>query len=79
MSANNNRGMAFSERSAKKQLKSNRGTMLSVLSVPRCYKQDNWTNELVVRQSPAGKHVSTEAEDIVGARHHTTTAKDITD
>jgi hypothetical protein len=75
----NNRRMAFSERSAKQQMYSNRGTMLSVLSVPRCYKQDNWSNELAVGQSPASKHVSTEAEDIVGVRHQTTTVEDITD
>jgi hypothetical protein len=27
---------------------------------------DSWRNELVVRQSPGGKDVSVEAEDIVG-------------
>jgi hypothetical protein len=30
-----------------------------------------------VRQSPAGKNVSTEAEDIVGIRHQATTGEDI--
>jgi hypothetical protein len=28
---------------------------------------DSWSNELVVRQLPAGKNVSTEAEGIVGS------------
>jgi hypothetical protein len=43
-------------------LKSNRGKVLSVRSVVRCYKQDNWSNELVVGQSPTSKDVHTEAE-----------------
>jgi hypothetical protein len=30
-----------------------------------------------VRQSPAGKNVSTEAEDIAGIRHQATTGEDI--
>jgi pyrimidine operon attenuation protein/uracil phosphoribosyltransferase len=33
--------------------------------------------ELGVRQSPAGKNVSTEAEDIVEIRHQVTTGEDI--
>jgi hypothetical protein len=37
--ANNYRGMVFSARSAKQQLKINRRTVFSVRSVPRCYKQ----------------------------------------
>jgi hypothetical protein len=37
-----------------------------VQSVLRYYKQDNWSNELVVRQTPAGKNVRTEADAIVG-------------
>jgi hypothetical protein len=41
--------------------------------VPKYYKQDNWYNEFVVGQSPAGKKVSTEAEDIVEIRHQATT------
>jgi hypothetical protein len=45
---------------------SNIGRVFSVLSVPSCYKQDNWSNELLVEQSPVGKNVSTEADDIVG-------------
>jgi hypothetical protein len=44
---------------------SNKGKVISVWSVPTCYKQDNWSNELVVGQSPAGKNVSLEAKDIV--------------
>jgi hypothetical protein len=35
---------------------SNIGKVFSVRSVPRCYKQDSWSNELVVRQSPDGKN-----------------------
>jgi hypothetical protein len=42
------RGMTFSARSAKRTLDSNRGTVFSVRSVPRCYKQNNWSNELLV-------------------------------
>jgi hypothetical protein len=34
---------------------------------------------LVVGQPPAGKNVSTEAEDIVGIRHQATTGKDTAD
>jgi hypothetical protein len=70
---NKKRGMVFSGRSAKQHLNSNRGTSFSVLSVPRCYKQDNWSNELVVGQSSVGKNVSTEAVDIVVIRHQATT------
>jgi hypothetical protein len=65
----------FSARSAKQQLNSNRGNVFSVRSVPRCYKQDNWSNELVVGQSPAGKNVSTKAEDIVQVCHQATTGE----
>jgi hypothetical protein len=70
----NNRGMLSSARSAKQQLNSNRITVFSVRSVPTCYK-DNLSNELVVRQSPAGKNVDKEAEDIVGIRRKATTGK----
>jgi hypothetical protein len=42
------------------------GMVFSTRSTPRCYKQDSWGNESVVRQLPAGKNMSTEAEDIVG-------------
>jgi hypothetical protein len=38
---------------------------------------DSWSNELVVRQSPAGKNVSTEAEDSGDTRHQATTGEDI--
>jgi hypothetical protein len=37
---------------------------------------DSWSNELVVRQLPAGKNVSTEAEDIVTIRHQATIGED---
>jgi hypothetical protein len=43
-------------------------------SMPTC-KQESWSNELVLRQSPAGKNVSTEAVDVVGNRHQATTGE----
>jgi hypothetical protein len=55
---------------------SNRRAVFSVRSMPRCYKQYNWSNELVVRQSLVSKKVSTEAEDIVEIRHQGATADD---
>jgi hypothetical protein len=73
--ANNNRVIVFSVRSTKQQLNSNRGTMLSVLSMPTCYNQDNCSNELIVEQSPARKDLGTEAEDIFGIRHQETIAE----
>jgi hypothetical protein len=36
---------------------------------------DSWRNELVVRQSPTGKKVSTEAGDILGIRYQETTGE----
>jgi hypothetical protein len=57
----------------------NRGMLFSVRSVPRCYKQGRWSNGLVVGQSPAGRNVSTEAEDIVGIRHQATIGEDTAD
>jgi hypothetical protein len=57
--------------------------LFSLLSVPKCYKQDSqlrvnsWSNELAVRQLPAGINMSTEAEVIVGIYHQETTGKDI--
>jgi hypothetical protein len=48
-------------------------------SVPRCYKQDNWSNESAAGQSPAGENVSSEAEDIVEIRHQETTVEDAAD
>jgi hypothetical protein len=45
---------------------------------PSAWDLDSWSNELVVRQSPAGKNVSTEAEDIIGIRHQATTGEDTT-
>jgi hypothetical protein len=47
--------------------------VFSVRPAWRCYKRDSWSNELVVTQSPAGKEVNAEAEDIVGIRHQATT------
>jgi hypothetical protein len=44
--------------------------------MPRCYKQDSWSNELVVGQSPAGENVSTETVDNIGIRHQATTGED---
>jgi hypothetical protein len=38
---------------------------------------DSWSNERVVRQSPAGENVSAEAEDIVAILYQATTGKDI--
>jgi hypothetical protein len=48
-------------------MNSNRGKVFSVRSVLRCYKQGNWSNELIVEDLPVGKNVSMEAEDIVGS------------
>jgi hypothetical protein len=59
---NNSKRMVFSEQGPKQQLKSNRGRVFSLRFVPRCYKQDNWSNELVVGQSPASKDVNMEAQ-----------------
>jgi hypothetical protein len=56
---------------------SNRGTVFSVPSGPRCFKQGSWSNELVVRQSSAGKNVTAEAEVIVGIRHQPTTGVEV--
>jgi hypothetical protein len=51
--------------------------VFSVQSFLICYKQDSWSNELAVRQSPAGKNVSMEAEDIVVICRQVTTGQDI--
>jgi hypothetical protein len=37
---------------------------------------DSWSNELVVRQLPAGKNVCMEAEGVVGIRHQAKTGED---
>jgi hypothetical protein len=37
------------------------------------------SNEIIVRQLPSGKKLSTEAEDIVGIRHQATTHEDTAD
>jgi hypothetical protein len=71
----NNRGMLFSARSIKQQLNSKTATVFFVQSMQRCYKQNNWSNESVAGQSPAGKNMSMEAEDIVGIRHQATTGE----
>jgi hypothetical protein len=71
--------MVFSAQSAKQQLNSNRGKVFSVWPAWRCYKQGNWSNELVVRQLPTGKDVSTEAEGVVGICHQAMTGEDTTD
>jgi hypothetical protein len=42
---------------------SNKGTGFSVRSMPRCYKQDRWSNEFAVRKWPASKDMNTEAEE----------------
>jgi hypothetical protein len=55
-----------------------RELVFSVLPV-RCYIEDNWKNELVVRQSTVGKNVSTEAGNIVEVRHQATTGEDTAD
>jgi hypothetical protein len=47
--------------------------VFSVRSVPRCYKQDSWRNDLVERQSPPDKNMSSEAEDGVGILQEATT------
>jgi hypothetical protein len=56
---------------------SNRGTVFSMRSVSRYFKQGCWRNELDVRQSSVVKNVGTDAEDIVGIRHEATTGEDI--
>jgi hypothetical protein len=48
-------------------------------SVPRLQKESIVRLELVVGQSPAGKNMSTEAEDVVGIRHQATTGEDTAD
>jgi hypothetical protein len=53
--------------------------VFSLWPMPRCYKQDNWSNELVVGQLPASKNVSTEAEDTFGICHQATTGEDTAD
>jgi hypothetical protein len=47
--------------------------------VPRCYKKDSWSNDLIVSQSSAGKNVTTVAENIVEIRHQATTGEDTED
>jgi hypothetical protein len=40
-------------------------------------KVDSWSNGFVVRESPAGKDVSTEAQDIIETRGQATPVEDI--
>jgi hypothetical protein len=77
--ADNNREMMFSALSARQQSNSSRETVFSVRFVPRYYKQNNWSIEWVVGQSPAGMNVWTEAKDVVGIRHQATTGEDRAD
>jgi hypothetical protein len=49
--------------------------VFSVRSMLSRYKQDSWSSELVVGQSPAVKDVSTHAGDIVGIHHEATTGE----
>jgi hypothetical protein len=55
------------------------GTVFSVWSVPRCYKQGSWSNEVVVGQLPATKNMSMEAEDVVVICHQVMTGEDTAD
>jgi hypothetical protein len=45
--------------------------------MPRCYKQDSWGNELIVKQSPASKNMNTEAENIIRIRQEAMIGEDI--
>jgi hypothetical protein len=47
----------------KQQLNCNRGTVFSMLSASRCYKQDSWSSESVAGYSPDYNNVSTKAEE----------------
>jgi hypothetical protein len=53
--------------------------VVSVLPEPRCYIQDSWSYELVVEQSPAGKNMSMEAENIVEICQQATTIEHTAD
>jgi hypothetical protein len=53
--------------------------VFSLQSVTRCYKEDSWSNELVVGQSPASKNVITKVGGIVGICHQATTGEDTAD
>jgi hypothetical protein len=43
---------------------------------PPAWESVSWSSELVLRQSTAGKNVSTEAEDFVGVRREATTGEE---
>jgi hypothetical protein len=57
---NNETTLVAKQQILNKQKLNNRGTVFSVRPAPRCYKQDNWSNESVL--SCAGKDVSTGVE-----------------
>jgi hypothetical protein len=63
--------------SAPQQLETAIEEVFSVRSMLRRYKHDSWSNQLVVRQSPASKNMSTEAEDICGICQQAMTGVDI--
>jgi hypothetical protein len=48
-----------------------------ILTLVLTLRVESWSNELVVIQSPTGKNVNTEADDIIGIRHQTTTDENI--
>jgi hypothetical protein len=54
-----------------------RAEMLSAGQFVSQLRVNSWVNEFV-RQSPAAKNVSTEAEGIVGIRNQATAGEDIT-
>lgn len=53
-------------------------TVFSVRSVSIWCKQDIWSSELLVRELPASKNMSTEADNIVGIHHQAKAGEDIT-
>jgi transcription initiation factor TFIIIB Brf1 subunit/transcription initiation factor TFIIB len=60
----------------KQQLNYNRGMAFSTPSVPRCFKQDNWSIESV---TGIPRPVRTSAEDIFRICYQETTIEDIED
>jgi hypothetical protein len=50
-----------------------------VICAVRQFRVDSWGNELVVRQLPVGKKMSSDAEDIVGIRLRATNDEDTAD
>jgi hypothetical protein len=47
--------------------------------LPPARELANWSSELALGQSPAGKNASTDAKDIVEIRHQATTGEDTVD